>query len=230
MKWCRIEWIIPCCRFIEKSGISDRTSEISWSIKWWCHRNNTIATIASISWLPSDNSTHACWLSDTSTSICPESYWHDTTSNRSCWSWRRSSWNTSRIPWIMSDSKSRILSTWPHSIFVHICFSEWDKSCFLHAKCDRRFIRRNESLKHIRSCLCEYSFLTKNIFHGNRKTCYFFFFWKHIENTKFFIILLCSFEKIIIYFLICCISIFYEIFEFEKGKIFEFHSSSKEKK
>ena len=212
---------------IEPSCISHCPSKISRTIKWWCHRHNSIPGITPISRLESYHPTHTRRLTNWSTSISSESSRNKSSSYRNS----RSKWwttrNTSWIPRITGRTKCTILPTSSHRKFIHICFTKRDKSSSFHTFCNSRFIWRNKIYKHLRTCSGTNSCFTKNILYSNRK-CIFWIsskrlFWKSIKCIKIRIILLGSLKKIIIYFRSCCFSAFYKFRKLKKRKVFEVH-------
>ena len=79
LKRCRVMWIVSCRRLIERTRISDGTSEVSRTVKGRSHRHHSIATISPIAWLKPYDPTYTRWLSDTPPCICSKCCW-----NQSC--------------------------------------------------------------------------------------------------------------------------------------------------
>ncbi len=241
-EWCQVTRIMSSSRLIEESCIADCPSEVSWSVERWCHRHHSIARVATISRLESDNPTHTRGLSNRSTRICPESGWYES----SCYCYSRSWWwssrNTGRVPWIVSRAECTILTTSSHCELIHIGFTKWEISASLQAFCHSRLIRWDEVLEHPRARCCADSLFAEYILDSHRQSWSLVCWlccesdtidlllcsldrvkWQCIESIQFVVVLFCSLEEVVIYFFAGGFITFYKFWEFDEGEIFVVH-------
>jgi len=157
--------------FIEKSRIFDAFGEGSWTIKAWCHRDDSKTRISSIAWLESYDSTHTRRLSDTSSGVGSKSSGAESCSNCCGTSSTWTSRDTVISPRIYGLLKGRRFGTRSHRKFVHIEFSDARHSRIFEVWDDGGIVGRHEVGKHFRATSSGDSDFTKNIFDPNRGSC-----------------------------------------------------------